>query len=159
MKKREQSAVTEMVEPRDPTQPVRQRRPIPLRLIFWMLILWTVLGWLRFSEALQNRELVLAYTSPGILAYLVGAGLVWGLIGLPALWGLVTRANWARWVIGVAGALYPTLYWVERLLLWQDENSQGNWPFMLALTLFWLVIILWGLLGKAGRTYFTEKIT
>ncbi len=159
MRKSDQSTMPESTVPHDPTIPVKRRRPLALRLIFWMLILWMVLGWLRFGQTLLHRELVLTYASPGVFAYLVAAGLVWGLIGLPALWGLAARSGWARGVIGVDAVLYPALYWVERLFLWQDENSQGNWPFMLALTLFWLGVVLWGLLGKAGRTYFTEKRT
>jgi len=144
-------------EPRDPTQLIHPRRPFALRLVFWMLVLWTVLGWLRFSQALQQRELILAYTTSGIFAYLVGAGVVWGVAGLPALWGLTFRTSWARMAIGVNAVLYPAIYWFERLVLWQDENSQGNWLFMLALTLIWLGVSLWGLFGKAGRPYFMDK--
>lgn len=149
--------MTEPYTRSDATQLVHPRRPLALRLIFWMLLLWIVLGWLRFAQTLQNRELVLAYTSPGVFAYLVGMGLVWGLAGLLALWGLNFRSRWARLVIGVDALLYPAFYWVERLFLWQDENSQGNWPFMLVLTLIWLGVALWGLFGKAGQAYFSEK--
>lgn len=157
MKRNERPDMTETPENRDPTQTAYPRRPFPLRLIFWILLLWIVLGWLRFGQALQNRALILAYTSPGIFVYLVGMGLIWGLAGLPALWGLNFRNGWARWVIGLDGLLYPVLYWVERLLLWQDESARVNWPFMLALTFIWLGVVLWGLFGKAGRTYFSEK--
>lgn len=149
--------MTKSTDPRDPTQLVHQRRPFPMRLVFWMLILWTALGWLRFSQALQNRALVQAYASPGVWVYMVGAGLAWGLIGLPALWGLMTRTSWARLIIAIDAVLYPALYWMERLFLWQDENSQGNWAFMLALTLLWLGVVCWGLLSKTGRDYFPEK--
>ncbi|MBG0788828.1 MAG: hypothetical protein H0S79_27370 [Anaerolineaceae bacterium] len=149
--------MTNSTDPRDPTQLVHQRRPFPIRLIFWMLILWTILGWLRFSQAWQSRALVEAYTSTGVWVYMVSAGLVWGLIGLPALWGLMRRTSWARLVIAIDAALYPALYWMERLFLWQDENSQGNWAFMLALTLLWLGMASWGMLGKKGRAYFPEK--
>lgn len=149
--------MTNSTDSRDPTQTVHQRRPFSMRLVFWMLILWTILGWLRFSQALQNRALVQAYASPGVWAYMLGAGLIWGLIGLPALWGLMNRTNWARMVIAIDAVLYPALYWMERLFLWQDENSPGNWVFMLTLTLLWLGVVCWGLLSKTGRAYFPEK--
>lgn len=149
--------MTQSYETRDPTRPVHERRPFPLMVILWVLILWIVLGWLRFGRSLQNRDVILAYTSPGIFAYLVGAGLAWGLMGLPALWGLAARTSWARWVIGVNAVFYPAIYWIERLFLWQDPTSQNNWPFMVLLTLIWLGVTLWGLLGKAGRTYFLEN--
>ena len=159
MKRSNHSAMPEPLDHRDPTRPVHPRRPFALRLISWMLVLWIVLGWLRFAQALQNRELVLAYTSPGVLVYLVGEGLISGLAGLPALWGLNFRNGWARWVIGGDALLYPALYWVERLFLWQDDSSQSNWPFMLVLTLIWLGVVLWGLFGKASLAYFSEKKT
>ena len=142
---------------RDPTQPVRRGRPLALRLVFWLLVLWTVLGWLRFAQTLQNRELILSLTSTGIYTYLLGAGVAWGLIGLPALWGLTLRTAWARMAISVAAVLYPAIYWFERLVLWQDQDSQANWPFMLALTLIWLGATAWGLLARRGRDYFEDE--
>ena len=55
-------------ETRDPTQPVTAAPPIgSLRLVFWLLVLWTVMGWLRFAQTLQNRELILALTYTGHL--------------------------------------------------------------------------------------------
>ena len=157
MMRSEDPTMTQTTEPRDPTRPIHDRRPFPLMLVLWVLILWTALGWLRFGQALQNHDLVLAYTTQGTLTYLIGAGLAWGLMGLPAIWGLAARTGWARWVIGVDALLYPAIYWIERLFLWQDTTNQSNWPFMLLLTLVWLGVTLWGLLGKAGRAYFSEK--
>lgn len=144
-------------EPRDPTQPVRRRRPLALHLVFWLLILWIVLGWLRFAQALQNRDLILSLASPGTYAYLLGAGALWGLMGLPVLWGLTFRTAWARTAVGIAAVLYPAAYWFERLALWQDETGQANWPFMLVLTLLWLAVAGWGLFSRPGRAYFREE--
>jgi uncharacterized membrane protein len=144
-------------ETRDPTQPVTPRRPLALRLIFWLLVLWTVLGWLRFAQSLQNRDLILRLTSPGVYYYLLSAGLLWGLMSLPPLWGLTLRTAWARVATGVAAALYPALYWIERLVLWQDETSRANWSFMLALTVLWLAIAAWGLFSRRGRAYLQKS--
>jgi uncharacterized membrane protein len=128
-----------------------------LRLVFWLLVLWTVLGWLRFAQTLQNRELILTLSSPGIYTYLLGAGLLWGLMSLPALWALTLQATWARVATGIAAAFYPALYWFERLVLWQDETSRANWPFMLALTILWLTISGWGLFSRTGRAYLEKS--
>lgn len=144
-------------ETRDPTQPVRPRRPLALRLVFWLLVLWTVLGWLRFAQTLQNRNMILTLSSPGIYTYLLGAGAAWGIMSLPALWGLTLRTAWARVATGIAAALYPALYWFERLALWQDETSRANWPFMLALTVLWLAITAWGLFSRPGRAYLQKS--
>lgn len=142
--------------PRDPTQPIRPHRPLPLRLIFWVLVLWTLLGWLRFARAWGDRELITTALSPGLFRAIAGAGLVWGLAGPPALWGLTSRTAWARTVILVDAVLYPALYWAERLFLWQDESARGNWPFMLALTLIWAGIVTWGLRSRRSRDYFKQ---
>jgi hypothetical protein len=141
---------------RDPTVPVRPRRPIPLTIVFWVLTLWTILGWLRFGRAILDRELIMAYLSPGMFWYFAGAGLVWGLAGLPALWGLTFRSAWTPIAIAIDAVLFPVIYWFERLFLWQDESGQGNWPFMLVLTLLWLGIIFWGLRGKGSARYFSK---
>jgi hypothetical protein len=142
---------------RDPTLPVRPRRPFPLTLVFWTLILWTVLGWLRFSRAILDRELIMNTLGLGLFWYLTGAGLVWGLAGLPALWGLTFRSTWTPIVIAVDAVLFPAIYWVERLLLWQDQSGLGNWPFMLVLTLIWLGVVFWGLRGKQGQRFFSKQ--
>ncbi len=143
--------------PRDPTQPIRPQRPLPLRLIFWVLVLWTLLGWLRFARAWSDRELIVSALSPGLFRTIAGAGLVWGLAGLPALWGLTFRTAWARAVILVDAVLYPAFYWAERLFLWQDESAKRNWPFMLALTLAWAGIVTWGLRSRHSRDYFKQQ--
>lgn len=143
--------------PRDPTQPLRPRRPLPLRLVFWVLILWSLLGWLRLSRALLDHALIVRTLSSGYFWAISSQGLIWGLAALPALWGLTFRTRWARTAILVDAVLYPALYWAERLFLWQDETARGNWPFMLALTLIWAVIVFWGLCAKQSRDYFDNK--
>jgi hypothetical protein len=142
---------------RDPTLPVHPRRPIPLTIVFWVLILWTILGWLRFSRAILDRELIVTYLSPGMFCYFTSAGLVWGLAGLPALFGLTFRATWTPVVIAIDAVLFPAIYWLERLLLWQDQSGLGNWPFMLALTLTWLGIVFWSLRGRQSQQFFSKQ--
>lgn len=137
--------------------PIRPRRPFPLTIVFWVLVLWTVLGWLRFSRAIMDRDLIQTYLGSGMFWYLTGAGLVWGLAGVPALWGLTFRAAWAPIVIAVDAVLFPAIYWIERLLLWQDQSGQGNWPFMLALTLVWLGVVFWGLRSKQSEQFFSKR--
>jgi hypothetical protein len=105
--------------------------------MFWIFVLWSLLGWLRFIQALQGRELIINRVGPALFGYLMLAGLVWGLLGLPVLWGLLTRASWTPLVLKIAAAFYPALYWLERVLLWQDPNAQRNWPVMLLLTFVW----------------------
>jgi hypothetical protein len=135
-------------------QPVRRRRPFPLKVILWVFALWTVLGWLRFAWALAEGELIMRLLSPGLYGYLLLAGLSWGLLGFPVLWGIWRRTSWALLLVKVASVLYPALYWFERLILWQDTSAQRNWPLMLLLTAAWFGLVGWGLCAARARAYF-----
>lgn len=140
-----------------PVKFLRPRRPFPLKLIFWVFALWTLLGWLRFAQVLGETDLILALLGPGLYGYLLLAGLTWGLLGLPVLWGLLRRARWTPLLIKVAAVVYPALYWVERLLLWRDPYAHRNWPFMLLLTGVWFGLVFWGLRSAHKRAFFTNN--
>jgi len=140
----------------DPTQPIRRRRPFLLTLLFLVFMFCSVLGWLRFAQTMKERLLLLELLTPGFFWYLLLAGLVSGLAGFPALWGLMQGASWAPMVIWVMAAFYPALYWGERLFLWVDPNAQGNWLFMLILTVIWLGLVVWALRSKRCRRYFYQ---
>ena len=131
----------------DPTRPSKPQRPKVLTLIAWIILLWTVLGWLRFYNAISQRHLIQAILPQGLFLWIIIAGLLWGLSGPPLLWGLTFRANWSLKLLRAAALIYPALYWFERLLLWKDPYAQRNWPFMLLLTIFWL-----GLVALAHRS-------
>ena len=133
----------------------RPRRPFPLKLIFWVFALWTLLGWLRFGQALGETDLIIDLVGLGLYGYLLLAGLVWGLLGLPVLWGLLRRARWTPRLLQAAAVVYPALYWVERLFLWQDPFAHRNWPFMLLLTAVWFGLVFWGLRSALKRAFFT----
>lgn len=141
----------------NPTQTRRKKRPLPLKLILWVFALWTLLGWLRFIRALSEGELIMSLLPPGVYGYLLLAGLTWGLLSLPVIWGLIRRAHWAPIVLPVAAAVYPALYWLERLLLWRDPHAHRNWPLMLLLTLAWFGLVYWGLQSARARDFFKNK--
>ena len=138
-----------------PSETSRPKRPLLLKLIWWIFALWSLLGWLRFASTLGERDLIVNRVGPALFGYLLLAGLLWGLLGLPVLWGLLTRANWTPFALQVTAALYPALYWLERLLLWQDPNAYRNWPLMLLLTLCWAVLVVWGLRTANNRDFFS----
>lgn len=128
---------------RHPTDPIRPRRPIPLTLTLWIFILWTVLGWLRFFSAIHNADLIREFLPGWVYGYLLGAGLVWGLVGIPVIGGLLWGAAWSIKLLPIAALLYPLIYWVERLFIWQSALGQSNWPFMLLLTAAWIGLVVW----------------
>jgi hypothetical protein len=136
----------------------RPKRPFPLKLIMAIFAFWTLLGWLRFGQALAEAELLLVLLSPGLYGYLLLVGLTWGLLGLPILWGLFRRTGWTPLVLMVAAVLYPALYWFERLFLWQDTSAQRNWPLMLLLTAAWFGLVVWGLRAAHARGYFPTNM-
>lgn len=135
---------------------MRPRRPLPLRLIFWVFALWTLLGWLRFGRVIGEGALIIRLLGPRLFGYLLLAGLIWGLLGLPVLWGLFRRARWTPILLQIAAITYPALYWVERLLLWRDPDAHRNWPLMLLLTAAWFGLIVWGLRSARARNFFTD---
>jgi len=141
----------------NPAKPLRPKRPLPLRLILWIFVLWSVLGWLRFGRALAERELIISLVGPPLFGYLLLAGLIGGLFALPVIWGLIFRAPWTPIALPLAAAFYPVLYWFERLLLWQDPYAHRNWPLMVLLTLAWAGLVLWGLRAAHKRGFFTDK--
>lgn len=149
--------MTDPVEKRPNIREVhRPKRPLPLKLILWVLVLWTLLGWLRFGQALAERDLILSLLRPGLYVYLVVAGLIWGLLGPPVIWGLIRKAHWTPAALLVSAGAYPALYWLERLLFWQDPTAHRNWPFMLLLTVVWFGLVYWGLYSAHLRGFFNK---
>lgn len=125
-------------------------------MILGIIALWVLLGWVRFERTLALRDVIISLLGPALFGYLLLAGLTWGLMGLPVLWGLLTRASWAPLALQSAAVLYPAIYWLERLLLWQDPYAQRNWPFMLLLTLLWAGLVWWGLRAANQNKYFAK---
>lgn len=138
---------------RNPTEPIKPRRPFVLSLIFWVFIFWILLGWLRFARAWMDRSLILDLLPAWTFWYFVFAGFFWGLAGFPIIWGILRRAPWTPAAIWIAGLLYPVLYWIERLFIWASSQSQGNWPFMLLLTFFWVFLIIWANTSRRVKKY------
>ncbi len=141
----------------DPSDLKQTSLPFLLKLVLWIMALWTILGWLRFSQTIIQHSLIIELTSTGVFYYLLFAGLMWGGLGLVVLWGWVNRSGWTPAILWFAGFFYPLFYWIERALLWKDVESQRNWPFMLVLTLAWLVLVALSLRSEKTRRYFSAK--
>lgn len=135
----------------------KQRRPFVLRLMFWVFMLWTILGWLRFTQALLGRSIIVEILTPMLFLYILMTGLIWGLIGLPILWGLARRAHWTPKILWIAAIVYPTLYWFERLVVWEDHFAHRNWLFMLLLTVLWCGIVMWVVQSNKVTQYFHKE--
>ncbi len=145
------------VKESDPTEPLRRNRPLSLRIMFWMFVLWSLLGWLRFARTLADYSLIMDILPRGLVWYLVIVGLLYGIVGVPALWGLARGARWTLGPLVVAAIFYPALYWIERLLLWRDPAAHRNWPFMLLLTVLWFGLVLVSLRAQGVRRFFKNE--
>lgn len=130
------------------------KRPFPVKLLIWVFAFWSLLGWLRFIRTMMDRELVLELLPVGIFIFLIASGLVEGLLAFPVMWGLWCGLPWARTLTWALAVVYPSIYWFERQVLWQDPASQGNWLFMLILTLLWFGLVVWALNAPNSREYF-----
>ena len=129
--------------------------PPLVKLLIWAFSFWGLLGWLRFSRTILERHLVLDVLTGNYFGYLIGSGLVVGLLAFPVIFGLWRRLTWARPLTCVAAVLLPIAYWFERLFLWRDGASQGNWLFVLLLTALWFGLVTWALYSKPSRRYFS----
>lgn len=154
---RQDWTTTLMDNPQGSITPTRRRRPFVIILMCLVFLLWTGLGWLRFSRLLVDQGLIQSILPTGFYWYLLFSGLAWGLIGLPTLWGLWRGSVWMGKILWIAALFYPLHYWIERLFLWQDPNAQGNWPFMLLLTVLWLGLAFWALLSVRIKHYFDQN--
>ncbi|MFH1446366.1 MAG: hypothetical protein ABIG43_03020 [Chloroflexota bacterium] len=128
-----------------------QHRPFLLRLVSWTFILIILMAWLRFFGAIANNSFIISLgMAPELPIYLMLSGFIWGLIGLPAVWGLWRRRPWTPKAIWVAVIFYALSYWLERIFLWEDTR---NWFFILAVTIIWLLIIIWSLKLSSSQRF------
>ncbi len=128
-----------------------QHRPFLLSLVSWTFIFIILMAWLRFFGAISNSSFItLLGMRPELPIYLMLSGFIWGLIGLPVVWGLWRRRPWTLKAVWVAAIFYALSYWLERIFLWEDAQ---NWPFVLAVTIIWLLIIIWALKLSSSQRF------
>lgn len=121
----------------------RNRRPFLLFLSGMTLAAVSAAGWLRFTAALQNKAYLAELEfKPSLQWYLILSGLFTGLILLPALWGLLRHLAWTPLAALLGAGLVLTVYWFERLVLWDPSKNLQNWGFMLILSLLWFGLLL-----------------
>ena len=133
------------------------RRPVPVTLLAWGVLILTMFNVVRFSTALAQWDLILSFMKrPGPI-YIALTGLIWGLGWLIAFLGLWFGSRWARTVTLSIAILYSTYYWIDRLI-YQSEGARKNLSFSLSLTIFFLISTAVILLLPGSRKYFqTER--
>jgi len=118
---------------------LKKKCPFWIRLLRLSLMAVTLIGWLRFWGAIQNKaflsELGLA---PSLQWYLILSGILWGVTLIPGLWTLYLRQRWSKPATWLGISFFLFTYWFERLFLWDQTQNARNWLFMIALCLLWL---------------------
>ena len=128
---------------------------IDIVLLFFFILL-SILGWLRFEQAMLNWQLLIELGAVPGPAYIAAGGVLWGLAGLGPAWGLWSRKPWAVRLSQIAGPVYPVTYWADKLAFNQNPQGFQNWPFALGLTVIWLGLIYLGL-PRARSSYPHEQ--
>ena len=114
------------------------KRPFSVTSLTWMVLILT--GWnaIRLGASIANWDLLKEFAShPGPL-YIAASASFWTLCGL-ALWMAIRRRDSrSQTASAVFFAGYTAWWWADRLLL---QEPSPNWPFVLFLTIFLLVVI------------------
>ena len=134
-------------------------RPSLLKLLQSVFLGLSVLGWVRLGQALAGWNLQVELLGRPLVYYLVLSGLLWGLLGL-----LVAGLLWRRSELAIPAAwagsiLFPLAFWLERFLLVRSPEDWSNWPFMLGLTLLWLLLAVVTLARRQTQAYLAKEET
>jgi hypothetical protein len=135
---------------------MKNRRPFSVTLLVIGVLSLTSLQLARFILALRQWSFIVAGPANISPLYLIVTGLVWGLAGLPLAWGLWRGREWAPKTLIGFGSIYTFYYWIERILLVREPAAYSNRFFMLGLTIFLSVFIVWTLTRPRARAFFGE---
>lgn len=117
----------------------RQERTFDLKVLVFLLVVASILGWLRLQQALVYWHTLAGLEvsvpplylsiSGGIFGFSMLAAAVWLCFGLPGY----------RLLTGSVVALFTTWYWLDRLFLTINPAAQVNLVFAIVLTAFLVV--------------------
>lgn len=120
----------------------------PTKISFWTIfkiagfLLFSLNGWLRVSETIRYRDmLVQLQVFPGG-AYQVLTGVLMGLSGLAVAAALGLRWHSAHVLAAAVAACGLIGAWVDRLWLSRSPDARVNAPFLLVFSLAVMVILL-----------------
>ncbi len=115
------------------------------RLCALLFLFLSILGWLRFEQAILNWHILVEFRAYPGPVYIAGGGLLWGLAGLAPAWGLWSHRPWGFRLARLVAPMYPLTYWIDKLAFNYDPQGLQNWPFALALTLIYFGLIYLGM--------------
>lgn len=113
-------------------QPVPTKRPFLFKLLSLLLLIFAVMGWLRFSQSIYQWQYLVAYkVNPGPLYTLI-SGLLIGISMSIALFAFWMRKPWSKQFLQITVAIIFTGWWLDYLILTRNSSAFTNWPFRLA---------------------------
>lgn len=134
----------------------RPGRTFELWLLAAGLLAFSGLGGLRLLLVLQSWEfLQQSGAQPGPI-YQAIVGVAWVFGGLLSAAGLLLRRRWAPTATRAVVLGLAAWYWVDALALTRAADAARNWPYMLVLTLGWVVFTL-GVLALNRQKRFFES--
>jgi hypothetical protein len=132
------------------------RRPIPVTLLAWSVLILTMFNAVRFGTTLAQWELIQSLMErPGPI-YIAVTGLFWALGWLMVFFSLWLGKKRAGKVTLSITIVYCAYYWFDRLV-YQTEIARENLVFSLSVSIFFLISTAIILHLPGSRNYFQTK--
>ena len=127
-------------------------RPIRVTLLALITLAMALWNGLRLGQAIVLWNILDKYGRWPL--YIAISGGLWFLGGIILFQGLWRRKFWS-WSLAIGiTLLYEFYYWLDRTLV-QEQNA--NWPFALATSIIFLLIIMLILFSPQTRQYFSKR--
>lgn len=117
------------------------RRPFPLKVLALGLVVFSILGWMRFSQGISEENMLATITAAPLPIYWLITGAIWGLIGIVSAVFLWLRYTWSLWLIGVGTGLFTLWFWLDKALIQSNPDRWSNWLFIAIIFVVALVFI------------------
>ena len=131
------------------------RLPLRITLLLWLVLILTAWNLTRLATGIGWRVTLETYAPwPGPL-YIGLTGATWTLIGLFLLWSFIRRAPWCRISFLIAGFIYGSWDWLDKLLI--QPQLRLNWPFDLLITLILLGFTIAVVLDPQNKIFFQKR--
>lgn len=116
-------------------RPPKNKRPFLFKLLSLILLLMALYGWLRFGQSIYQWKFLLDFGVNPSPLYILVSGLLIGVVLTTALIAFWFQLKWSTRFVQVSVVLAALYWWLDYLLLTQNQAAFSNWPFRLAASL------------------------
>ena len=104
-----------------------QRRPGIITFLSILIFLISFFYLVKFSQAINQREILASLPLTVSPLYLIGDGLVWSLTAGFLSWSLWSGKSWSRsWGI-IISLTYAVVFWIDAIFLAEPGTIQSRW--------------------------------